>query len=80
MKQKHDARAYFGKKVIVFDFLRNLARNRYEIGYEIRYEKKNILFVKSLQRIEKVLFFQIANFDRSFVQFIHIFFKKYCIF
>ena len=27
MKQKHDARAYFGKKFIVFDFLRNLARN-----------------------------------------------------
>ena len=27
MKQKHDARAYFGKKFIVFDFLRNPARN-----------------------------------------------------
>ena len=26
MKQKHDTRAYFGKKFIVFDFLRNLAR------------------------------------------------------
>jgi len=27
MKQKHDARAYFGKKFIVFDFLRNPAPN-----------------------------------------------------
>ena len=27
MKQKHDARAYFGEKFIVFDFLRNPARN-----------------------------------------------------
>ena len=32
MKQKHDARAYFGKKFIVFDFLRNLARNWLRIG------------------------------------------------
>ena len=31
MKQKHDARAYFGKKFIVFDFLRNPARNCYEM-------------------------------------------------
>ena len=38
MKQKHDARAYFGKKFIVFDFLRNPARNWLKIGYEIVYE------------------------------------------
>ena len=27
MRQKHDARAYFGKNFIVFDFLRNPAPN-----------------------------------------------------
>ena len=43
MKQKHDVGAYFGKKFIVFDFLRNPARN----GYEIRHEKKIKIEIKS---------------------------------
>ena len=41
MKQKHDARAYFGKKFIVFDFLRNSAPNGYEIQHGNHYENKN---------------------------------------
>ena len=39
MKQKHDARAYFGKKFIVFDFLRNPARNW--LRNPLRKKKKN---------------------------------------